>query len=164
MKKLIGIAYKPQKKAPLIELDCADISIEEGLVIDIRGASRQGRNQRQISIMSLKSWQQACAELPPQLNFNDTGSAKSNVELPWTARRANLLVDDINFSASDIGRILRVGDVRLQITQETDPCSRMDAVSMGLMQALTPAWRGGACAKVLNNGSISIGDSIEFIN
>jgi MOSC domain-containing protein YiiM len=48
-----------------------------------------------------------------------------DADLPWTTRQANLLVDKLTFSPVDVGRTLRIGDIELEITQETDPCSRM---------------------------------------
>ena len=58
---------------------------------------------------------------------------------------------------------LRIGsDVVLAITRETDPCERMEALAAGLKAALTPDWRGGACARVVTGGWIAIGDTIRI--
>ena len=57
----------------------------------------------------------------------------------------------------------RIGaDVVLEITRETDPCERMEALAEGLRAALTPNWRGGACAMVITGGEIAIGDEIRI--
>ena len=125
-------------------VNSAQITVENGIVGDFRG-SQPGR---QVTILSESAWQKACAEL--------------DVELPWTIRRANLLVDGIDFDASSVGKTLRVGEVELLVTEQTNPCSLMDQQHQGLTAALTPQWRGGICCKVVNPGDIKIGDQVEF--
>ena len=77
-------------------------------------------------------------------------------------RRANLLLDGVVFSAQDVGKSVRIGEVILKITQETKPCSLMDELHQGLRNALTPDWRGGVCCKVVEAGSIQVGDHVEI--
>lgn len=144
--RLQGIAYRTKPKAPMAEIDSVEITCEHGVVPDFRGKP----GKRQVTLLSLQSWQEACAEL--------------GVELPWTFRRANLLLDGIRFSATDVGRIIRIGNVELQIMIETDPCPRMDAQHLGLTAALTPDWRAGVCCKVLSGGRIQIGDSVTILS
>jgi len=62
-----------------------------------------------------------------------------------------------------IGSQVQIGNVLLEITKETDPCSRMDALQPGLKAALTPDWRGGARCKVLRKGLVSIGDKVTIL-
>jgi len=144
MINLSGIARKKTSYAPMEELQTATISRESGLTGDFRG--RPGK--RQITILSYDDWQQACAEL--------------RTVLPWTTRRANLLLSGLQFSPADVGKVLRIGDVRLQITRETDPCQRMEEAHAGLKTALTPSWRGGVCCRVLSGGQISINDIVSI--
>ena len=60
------------------------------------------------------------------------------------------------------GAKLRIGnDVLLQITRETDPCERMEALAPGLRAALMVDWRGGACSRVLAGGIIRVGDTVR---
>lgn len=126
-------------------IDSAQISVAIGIHGDLRG-SQQGR---QITILSEPSWQKACSEL--------------EADLPWTTRRANLLVDAIEFDASCLGKTVRIGEVELVITEETEPCSQMDAQHQGLTAALTPDWRGGVCCNVVKPGNIRIGDQVDFV-
>jgi MOSC domain-containing protein YiiM len=139
-----GIAYRTKPKAPMTEIDSVEITCEQGLVPDTRGKP----GKRQVTVLSLESWQIACAEL--------------EVELPWTTRRANILVSGMQFSAADVGKILQMGDVQLQITIETDPCNRMDEQHQGLTAALTPDWRAGVCCKVLKGGMVRSGAEVCF--
>ena len=111
---------------------------------------REGIAQLAKLNLSFESWQIACAEL--------------GVELPWTTRRANILVSGMKFSAEDVGKILQIGDVQLQITVETDPCNRMDEQHQGLTVALTPDWRAGVCCRVLQGGEIRLNDHVAMID
>lgn len=127
------------------ELAAIHITREQGLAGDARG--KPGR--RQVTVLSQQSWQEACA--------------LTQSSLPWTARRANLLVSGLSFSAQDVGKILGIGAVRLEIMRETDPCQRMEAACPGLRQALTPDWRGGVCCRVIEPGEIALDDPVELI-
>lgn len=146
MPMLTAIAYRTKPKAPMTEIDCVEISCEQGLLPDFRGKP----GKRQVTLLSVQSWQDACAEL--------------GADLPWTFRRANLLIDGLRFSADDVGRIIRIGEVELQVMIETDPCPRMDAQHQGLTAALLPHWRAGVCCKVLKGGRLRCGDAVRYLS
>jgi MOSC domain-containing protein YiiM len=141
---LTAIAFRTKPKAPMLEIGQVEITRENGIVPDFRG--KPGR--RQVTVLSKQSWRDACDEL--------------GAELPWTFRRANLLVDGLRFCAEDVGRIIRIGDVALQVMMETDPCPRMDAQHPGLTAALAADWRAGVCCKVVSGGTVHIGDAVIF--
>ncbi len=126
------------------EQERAEITIEKGITGDLRG-SQAGR---QITILCEAAWQNTCDAI--------------NTELPWTTRRANLLVDGVEFGEGDIGKTIRIGEVRQEIKQETYPRSHMDKQHQGLRGALTPKWHGGVCCNVLTAGSIQVGDRVEI--
>lgn len=134
--RLVGVAMRVKSRAPMVELERAEITPEQGVAGDFRG--RPGR--RQVTVLSAEDWETACAVLGEQL--------------PWTLRRANLLVAGITFHEST-GSIVRIGDVALQVTGETDPCSRMDEAAPGLFGALRADWRGGVCCRVICGGTIA---------
>lgn len=140
---LIGIARRGGKRAPMETLDRAEISAETGVALDWRG--KPGR--RQVTVLSADAWRDACSEL---------GKA-----LPWTTRRANLLVEGIDLPETT-GAVLHVGAVLLLVTGEVDPCSRMDEQCPGLTAALQPAWRGGVSCTVLDGGSVALGDGVTL--
>jgi len=144
MSRLKSIAIKTAPRAPMQEQERAEITIEKGITGDLRG-SQAGR---QITILCESAWQNTCDAV--------------NTDLPWTTRRANLFVDGIDFGEGDVGKTIRIGEVRLEITQETYPCSLMDKQHQGLKDALIPKWRGGVCCKVLNAGSIQVGDPVKI--
>lgn len=141
MAKLIGIAVKQQKRAPMQTLERAFISLDKGVENDFRGKP----SKRQVTVMSYKDWQTATSLL--------------DTDLPWTTRRANLLVDELTLENS-VGRIITIGEVELLITQETDPCERMQEAAVGLFDALKPHWRGGVCCRVIREGQIELGDDL----
>jgi len=140
---LLGIAIKPQRLQPMQLLSAGELSPREGLVGDSRGKP----GPRQVTLLSLAAWQAACHEI--------------GIILPWTDRRANLLVGDLPLYQSAGSRIA-IGDAVLEITGETDPCSRMTAVHPGLLEALAPDWRGGVCCRVLRGGLLIQGMEVEL--
>lgn len=144
MSSIRGIAIKNRPRVAMQDIDSAKITVANGILGDFRGT----QPQRQVTILSESAWSKVCAEI--------------GADLPWTMRRANLLVDEVEFNASYVGKTVRIGDVELIVTEETNPCSNMDAQHQGLTAALTPDWRGGICCNVSKPGEIKIGDQIEF--
>lgn len=144
--RLQGIAYRTKPKAAMTETERIEITCESGVVPDFRGKP----GKRQVTLLSQESWQEACVELA--------------AELPWTFRRANLLINGLRFSAADVGRIIRIGVAELLVMIETDPCPRMDAQHPGLTTALTPDWRAGVCCKVLKGGFVQVGDAVRYLS
>ena len=143
MNKLLGIATRSKKRAPMTLLTSATVTLECGVENDFRG--RPGN--RQVTMLSKKAWQAACDEL--------------NTNLDWQLRRANLLVDNIDLFEST-GKMIKIGELELLITRETDPCERMEEAVPGLFQALAKEWRGGVCCRVLRKGRINVGDKVEI--
>ena len=145
---LVGIARHAFPKAPMEVLDAVEVTVEGGLHGDFRGAVKPGgRGKRQVTMMERRDWDAAMAEL---------GHA-----IPWQERRVNLLLDGIDIPQVP-GTRVRIGAVELEITVECDPCSRMETIAEGLRAALTPDWRGGALAQVIEGGRISVGDTIRI--
>ncbi|HEX8383038.1 MAG TPA: MOSC domain-containing protein [Sphingomonas sp.] len=143
-----GIARRRAPKAPMELLDAVLVTPERGIEGDCRGVIKPGgRGKRQVSLMERGDWAAAMAEL--------------GRDLPWQSRRANLLVDGLDLPQTP-GALIRIGTVLMRITGECDPCVRMEAVAPGLEAALTPDWRGGALARVIEGGTIRVGDRMEI--
>jgi len=143
MGKLLSIAVKRKKRGEMTLLDRASISRKSGVENDTRGRSKM----RQVTIVSHESWKEACAVL--------------DTDIPWTARRANILIEGIELKET-IGRFLHIGDAVLEIINETTPCKVMDDAHLGLMDALRPRWRGGVLGKVIVEGQIEVGDDVSI--
>jgi MOSC domain-containing protein YiiM len=109
---------------------------------------------RGVTILALEDWSAAIAELT---------DLAGPVPLPWTMRRANILVRDVRLPRGR-GSVLAIGAVRLEVTGQTTPCARMDEAHSGLRRALAPDWRGGVTCRVLAGGTISIGDGVRVLD
>ena len=144
MAELLGIARKAASRGPMEEIPSVAIAVESGVDGDFRGRVQK----RQVTVLSKDAWNAACAQL---------GS-----EIPWTTRRANLLVDGVSLENTD-GMVLRVGEVELRITCETGPCHRMEEQYAGLRAAMTPDWRGGVGCTVIVAGTVRLGDKVELV-
>lgn len=142
--RLLAIAKKARKRAPMEELDRTAISAQAGIAGDYRG--RPGR--RQVTIMFAEDWKAAVAGLDPAA--------------PWAIRRANLLVEGLR-NPQALGGILAIGPIMFLITGETQPCIRMDEQLPGLQNALRSCWRGGLTAQVMSDGEIAVGDAVEWL-
>lgn len=140
MGRLIGIARMVQKRAAPEVLEVAEIGLSDGIAGDVHGKSRR----RQVTVLFREGWEAACAQL--------------GAELPWTTRRANLLVEGVRVPPA--GARLSIGPVVLQVQFETDPCDIMERAHPGLRKALTPEWRGGVCCSVLVAGRVHPGDPV----
>ncbi len=139
-----GIAIKNRPRVKMQSIDSARISVHSGILGDFRGAQAG----RQVTLLSEPAWHGVCAEL--------------GTDLPWTLRRANLLVDGVEFDASFVDRRVFIGAVELIVRQQTVPCSNMDAQHQGLSAALASNWRGGICCDVIQPGEVRLGDLVEF--
>jgi MOSC domain-containing protein YiiM len=145
---LLGIARHARSKAPMEVVDAVDVTREGGIAGDFRGAMKGQPYKRQVTLIERSDWDAAMAEV--------------GHSIPWQERRSNLLVDGLDLP--QVGGVrLRIGaDVVLEVTRETDPCERMEALAQGLRAALTPDWRGGVCTMVVYGGRIAVGDEIRI--
>ena len=77
MGQLTGIARRSARRAVMEEVGSASVSIQFGIDGDYRGEMRG----RQVTILASQDWQAACSDV--------------GTDLPWTTRRANLLIDGV---------------------------------------------------------------------
>ena len=139
---LIGIARTPVPLADMQTLSEVAITVEAGVDGDARGT----KPGRQVTVLFREGWEDACRAVP--------------AILPWTTRRANLYVEGLE-RPRKVGARLKIGDVTLEVTEETAPCALMERSHAGLRAAMTPDWRGGVCCTVISGGSIGLGDAVS---
>lgn len=108
-------------------------------------ADRGGR--RQVTILEREVWESLMRELG-----SDAG--------PET-RRANVLVSGIDLRASR-GRVMRLGPSKVRIAGEVKPCERMEEAVSGLRALMYPEWKGGAFGEILDGGTLTVGDVVEW--
>ena len=141
--KLLGIAIREVERAPMILKERVIVTTERGVEGDCRGEP----GDRQVTVITQDSWDGACLDL--------------GKNLPWIARRANLLVQGIVLKKGT-RKFLQIGNLILKITGETKPCHRMDEFYQGLQEVLKPDWRGGVTCRVVKSGNIQIDDTVSI--
>ncbi len=151
--RLGGIARHDRPRGPIETVSRVAVTRTEGLHGDFRGAVRPGKSgRRQVSLIEADSWAAAMADL---------GLAGADL-LAWHARRANLLIEGLRLPR-EAGRVIAIGaSLRIEVSRECDPCSRMEEIAPGLKAALLPDWRGGVLGKVLSDGEIAVGDEVRI--
>ena len=138
--RLEAIWIKRFRRGPMDSVDAADLVADKGLV----GNANQG-GRRQVTIIAREAWEAALYE--------------AGGSVPPSARRANLMVSGVRLERTR-GRILEIGDCRIEILGETKPCERMEEALPGLRSALYSAWRGGVFGAVLTGGTVRVGDDV----
>jgi len=123
--------------------------VTEARAVPGRGLDGNADNSptRQVTLIEREIWETLMREV---------GS-----EADPSSRRANVMVSGLSL-AETRGRVLRIGSVRLEIAGETRPCEQMDAVTGGLQKSMAIPWRGGAFARVLDEGIIRVGDTVGW--
>ena len=142
MGKLLGIVTRAKSRAPMEPRESIPVSREAGLEGDSRGRTRD----RNVTVITREGWDATCKTLGD--------------DLPWTTRRANLLVEGVDLTETTGARV-RIGEVLLEVTGECEPCALMDKFRDGLREALTPEWRAGVMCRVLEEGTLQLGEAVS---
>lgn len=139
--KILAIALRSSKRGPMELVDRATASENGGIE-----PNHNVQTDRGITFISSEQW----SEVQQELNAP---------ELPWHTRRANVLVEGL-VMRDLLGKTVQIGDVVVDIKQETEPCGLMDKLHQGLRKTLEPACRGGVHGRVVQGGDIAVGDTI----
>ena len=146
---IAGLARHGRRKGPIEVIERAEISVTGGIAGDWRGERQPGSSgKRQVTVRARGDWEAATAEL--------------GLSMPWWERRCNMLVDGLDLPQVPGTRLSLGPTVMVEVTVETKPCKRMDALAPGLFAALEQDWRGGVCVRVLNGGHVAVGDIIRI--
>jgi len=144
MGELLEIWLKKSHGEPMVALMEAEVKAGEG----IKDSAKEPHTDRQVTVLSKESWEAA------------TGSIGESVEPK--ERRANFIVSGVELEET-IGKILQIGELKIEVTGETVPCKLMNEVSEGLRDALKPEWRGGVTGSVINDCLVKKGDSVSWL-
>ena len=144
MGELLEIWLKKLHGEPMISLTETDVIAGEG----IAGSAKEPGTKRQVTVLSKESWESATESIGKFVNPKE--------------RRANFIVSGIDLEET-IGKILQIGELKIEVTGETVPCKLMNEVSEGLRDALTPEWRGGITGVVINDCSVKKGDLVKWL-
>lgn len=142
--KLEAIWIKRARLGPMDPVERAILRAGAGL---LSNANQGGK--RQVTIIAKEAWAAVTERL--------------GVEVDPSARRANLMVSGIDLKNTR-GKILQIGNCRIQVWGETRPCERMDQAWMGLRAALQDNWGGGVFGEVLLDGKIGVGDMVQWVD
>jgi MOSC domain-containing protein YiiM len=140
--RLTGIYLKRAHGGPMDARTEARLETAKGLV---GNADFGGR--RQVTLLSEERWNELMREV---------GAA-----LGPQARRANLILSGVDLEKTR-GRALKIGRCVLKINGETRPCELMEETAAGLQAAMREHWGGGAYAEVVEGGSITVGDLVDW--
>ena len=125
-------------------IDCDTVQLGSGLLTEGERPRRRG-----VTFLSQEAWEETCREI--------------GATLPWTIRRANVLVEGLPLG-SLIGRTIAIGVTTILVHGETKPCALMEQSHPGLLNALVPDLRGGVFGEVLRGGVITVGDRITVMD
>lgn len=126
------------------------LTTDKGLHGDCKGEKFP---DRQLTILAVEDWKEA---------MRDIAGPDGPPQLPWTTRRANVLVQGMRLPRG-LGSIIRIRDCMLKVMAQTTPCHLMEMAHAGLLSALSPNWRGGVTCKVLTGGAVSLNDSVTIM-
>ena len=144
--KVCWIGLRPGRKQAIEVVDQVSADVDHGLIGD-RFSGKPGAD-RQVTLIQQEHLQ-AVAQL--------LGVAEID---PGLARR-NIVVSGINLTSLK-GAEFTVGDVVLRGTGACPPCSRMEHnLGPGGFNAMRG--HGGITACVVRSGTISVGDTVDFI-
>ncbi len=145
--RLGWIGVRPARRQALIELESVEAIAGLGLAGDHRVDKTPG-SARQVTLIS--------REFIAQVE-HFTGLEQIQ---PGTLRR-NLVVSGINLNALRRQRF-RIGGAMFEATALCHPCSRMEqALGRGGVAAMIG--HGGLCAKIIESGTLTLGDTLQVI-
>ena len=145
-RKVVSIAVRPAKKAPLKLIIEAELDTDNGL----NGDHYSGRSgKRHLTLIS-------------QQEIDQTANLLNKEEIDPLLTRRNLLYSGPTITDNE-KRMIGIGDsCIIEITGPCDPCHQMDK-NFGEGAEKAMKGRAGLTARVLRKGKIKPGDELFFI-
>ncbi len=139
------IGIRPERRAELMAVAQVEANDNEGLV----GDHYHGRSgKRQVTLIQAEHLQAVASML-------------GQTEVKPQLVRRNIVVSGINLLALKDQQV-RVGETILEITGHCHPCSRMEE-NLGPGGYNAMRGHGGMTAKVVEGGTISLGDDVQLL-
>jgi MOSC domain-containing protein YiiM len=93
----------------------------------------------------------------------DEITSATSVDVSAGQHRRNIVTRGVNFHAL-MRKRFRVGEAVLEYDRPRPPCRYIQSVSERGMTKALGRGRGGICARVIESGTISVGDAIEILS
>jgi MOSC domain-containing protein YiiM len=142
--KLQWIGIRPERKAPMIELNSVEAIAGKGLEGD-RYSSKNGK--RQVTLIQGE-------------HLTAIASLLGRDHVQPALLRRNLVVTGINLIALK-DKQFRVGDALLEYTGLCHPCSAMEA-TFGAGGYNAVRGHGGITARIIESGAVAVGNSVQL--
>lgn len=143
---VICIGIRPSRHAPLLSLEGVTLIAQRGIEGDRYDTKTNGA--RQVTLISTEALDAVSSFLKKQVT-------------PAMVRR-NLATRGINLLALK-GRRFRVGQTLLEYSGECAPCGQMEEI-LGPGGYNAMRGQGGICARILEGGTVHIGDVITRVD
>jgi MOSC domain-containing protein YiiM len=138
---LAGIHVAKATRLPMRSVESADLEAEKGIV----GDRYHGTKHRHVTVQSAAALAEATAVLGAEVSAQLT--------------RRNLTVDE-GVVPREPGARITVGPVLLEVVRVAAPCKLLDdTIGRGAQEALRR--RGGSVCRVLEGGTIRVGDDVD---
>ena len=138
MAKILHIFRAPKKRLPMEELE--EVRVIENAGLENCAHARPG-SARQVLLVDRETLE--AMDLRPGVI------------------RENITTDGMDVNGLPLKQELRVGEVRLQVSEICHPCDQLEKIRPGLRRELRG--RRGMLCRVLEGGIIRTGDSIEKV-
>ncbi len=145
--QLTWIGVRPKRREPLMSVTTVTAVAELGLEGDHRMTKSPGSG-RQVTLIS-------------QEFIDQIAHFTGHSDIAPEVLRRNLVVSGINLNGLRRQRF-KIGHALFEATQLCHPCARMEqALGTGGVAAMMG--HGGLCAKIIEGGTISVGDTVEVM-
>ncbi len=132
--KIVNLYVKPGHKQSLTEVSTVQAESNMGLV----GDASYGRSKRQVLLIEKET-------------LDEFGLVPGQI-------KENITIEGIRVAGLSEGTLLEAGEALLEVTGDCQPCQYIEDIRPGLRNEMTG--RRGTLCRVIEGGSVQVGDSI----